>query len=171
MAGFIVALVLVTSWAPTPAAAQNDAALKTKIIELTQAGKFSDAISLAQQLLTTREKAFGPNHPNVAVAVDILAGVYTNQGRYTDAEPLYKRALAIAEKAFGPDNPDVATVMTDLAIFYQNQQRFADAEPLFKRALAIRQSAFGPEHPTLSCCRFGGHHPKLTSPVFRTPSG
>jgi CHAT domain-containing protein/tetratricopeptide (TPR) repeat protein len=150
MAGFIVALVLVTSWAPTPAAAQNDAALKTKIIELTQAGKFSDAISLAQQLLTTREKAFGPNHPNVAVAVDILAGVYTNQGRYTDAEPLYKRALAIDEKAFGPDNPDVATVMTDLAIFYQNQQRFADAEPLFKRALAIRQSAFGPEHPTFA---------------------
>ena len=23
----------------------------------------------------------------------------------------------------------------------------------------------------LSCCRFGGHHPKLTTPVFRTPSG
>jgi Putative DNA-binding domain len=25
--------------------------------------------------------------------------------------------------------------------------------------------------PALSCCRFGGHHPKLTAPVFRTPSG
>jgi hypothetical protein len=25
--------------------------------------------------------------------------------------------------------------------------------------------------PDLSCCRFGGHHLKLTAPAFRTPLG
>ena len=92
---------------------------------------------LAQRALTIREKARGPDHPDVASALNNLAALYYKQGRYADAEPLLKRSLAIREKAFGPDHPDVAQALNNLSNLYVIHGRYADAEPLFKQALAI----------------------------------
>jgi hypothetical protein len=50
-----------------------------------------------------REKALGPDHPDVTVSLNNLALRYDNQGRYADAEPLYERSPAIREKALGTD--------------------------------------------------------------------
>ena len=97
--------------------------------------------------LAIREKALGPDHPDVGTSLSNLAVLYQSQGRYADAEPLYKRSLAIREKALGPDHPDVGTSLNNLAGLYQSQGRYAEAEPLFKRSLAIREKALGPDHP------------------------
>src|SRR5580700_11430318 len=94
------ALVLTLGFAP-PSLAQSRKAdeLSRRVIELYQAGRYAEAIPLAQQLLAIREKVLGPDHPVVVVALNVLGWLYGNQGRYTEAEPLYKRALAINEKA------------------------------------------------------------------------
>ena len=47
----------------------------------------------------------GPEHPDVAAALNNLALRYKTQGRYVEAEPLYRRSLAIREKALGPEHP------------------------------------------------------------------
>ena len=73
-------------------------------------GRYADAEPLYKRALAIREKALGPDHPDVATSLNNLAELYRDQGRYADAEPLYKRALAIYEKALGPDHPNVATV-------------------------------------------------------------
>ncbi len=65
------------------------------------------------------EKALGPDHPDVATALNNLAVLYRAQGRYAEAEPLYKRSLAIREKALGPDHPDVAQSLNNLAELYR----------------------------------------------------
>ena len=62
--------------------------------------------------LAIKEKALGPDHPEVALALNNLAELYRDQGRYAEAEPLLKRALAIRKKVFGPDHPIVATAWT-----------------------------------------------------------
>jgi hypothetical protein len=49
--------------------------------------------------LAIREKVLGPDHPDVAEALNNLAFSYHQQGSYADAEQLFKRALAIREKA------------------------------------------------------------------------
>jgi tetratricopeptide (TPR) repeat protein len=147
--GFILAATLmVSSFAGAPAIAQQDggATLTKRVGELYEAGKFSEAIPLAQRALAIRERAFGPNHAVVAASLDNLALLYDQLGRYVDAEPLYKRALAIKEKALGPDHPEVARSLDGLAALHKDQGRHADAEPLFRRALAIREKAFGPGH-------------------------
>ena len=72
-------------------------------------GRYAEAEPLYKRALAIREKALGPDHPDVAKALNNLAVLYQKQGRYAEAEPLYKRALAIREKALGPDHPDVAT--------------------------------------------------------------
>jgi tetratricopeptide (TPR) repeat protein len=88
---------------------------------------------LYKRALAIWEKAHGPDHPYVAIALNNLADLYQFQGRYADAEPLYKRALAIEGKALGPDNPYVAKALNSLALLYQAQGRYPDAEPLYKR--------------------------------------
>ena len=76
----------------------------------TSPGPLRRGRAALQARLAIREKALGPDHPDVAQSLNNLAELYQAQGRYAEAEPLYKRALAIREKALGPDHPDVATV-------------------------------------------------------------
>jgi CHAT domain-containing protein/Flp pilus assembly protein TadD len=133
-------------------AQQTDEAseLNKKVIELYNAGRYADAIPIAQQVLAIWEKALGRDHPNVATALNNLAGLYRSQGRYADAEPLYQRSLAIREKALGRDHPNVATSLNNLAFLYDIQGRYADAEPLYQRSLVIREKALGREHPDVA---------------------
>ena len=113
-------------------------------------GRYAEAEPLYKRSLAIREKALGPDHPDVAQSLNNLAVLYEEQGRYADAEPLYKRSLAIREKALGPDHPDVAQSLNNLAELYKEQGRYADAEPLYKRSLAIYEKALGPDHPDVA---------------------
>jgi len=83
--------------------------------------KYSDAEPLLKQALIFHEKALGPDHPDVAIDLSNLAGLYRSQGKYADAEPLIKRAVAIDEKAWGPNYPDVAISLNNLAELYRSQ--------------------------------------------------
>jgi tetratricopeptide (TPR) repeat protein len=85
------------------------------VIELYKAGRYSEAIPIAQRVLAIREEALGRDHPLVATSLDLLALLYNNQGRYAEAEPLYQRALAINEKALGWDRPNVGSSLNNLA--------------------------------------------------------
>ena len=96
------------------------------------------------------ERVLGPDHPDVAQALNNLAELYRAQGRYADAEPFYKRSLATLEKALGPDHPDVAVSLNNLAELYRAQGRYTDAEPLYQRSLAIFERVLGPDHPNVA---------------------
>jgi tetratricopeptide (TPR) repeat protein len=141
-------LALVTSSCfSAPSFEQNSetAKLSTEITELSRAGKYSEAIPLAQRLLANLEKSSGPDR-DIAASLNNLALLYANQGRDAEAEPLYRRSLAIMEKAFGPESAEVGAGLSNLAALYQRQARYAEAEPLFKRSLALRERALGREH-------------------------
>lgn len=83
----------------TSASAQKaDAAARSaEIAELSRAGEYSEAIPLAQRLLADMEKAHGPDHRDVAAALNNLALLYGSQGRDADAEPLLRRSIALVE--------------------------------------------------------------------------
>ena len=80
----------------------------------------------------------GPDHPDVAISLNNLAGLYQHQGNYAKAEPLYKRSLAIFETALGHDHLNVATSLENLAGLYRATQRTVEAEVLEQRAASIR---------------------------------
>jgi CHAT domain-containing protein/Tfp pilus assembly protein PilF len=129
-------------------AQKNDtAALSARIAELSHAGKYSEAIPLAQRQVADLEKSSGPINRDLAGALNNLALLYGSQGRDSEAEPIYKRALAILEKTDGLDRVEIAPELNNLAALYERQGRYAEAEPLFKRALAIREKALGQAHP------------------------
>jgi CHAT domain-containing protein/Tfp pilus assembly protein PilF len=151
----IIAVMLVGFFCLLPHAALalglDDAiALNQQVLQLYSQGRYSEAIPLAQRTLAIVERALGPEHPNVATALNNLADLYQAQGRYPEAVPLYKRSLAIWEKALGPDHPDVALSLNNLAGLYLTQGRYADVEALFKRSLAIREKTLGLDHPDVA---------------------
>jgi len=108
-------------------AARDVAALNRQIAQLKAAGKYAQAVPLAQQALALAEKK-GPDSPDVAAALDTLAELYEAENKYAEAEPLLKRALAIREKT--PGQPDVAASRERLAVTYDKLGRTTDATAL-----------------------------------------
>ena len=92
------------------------------------------------------EKAFGPQHPDVATALNNLADALSSMSRAQEAEALFRRSLAIRERHFGDESVSVAIALDNLTSLLHQQRRYAEAEPLARRSLAIRERAFGPEH-------------------------
>ncbi|WP_437667593.1 tetratricopeptide repeat protein [Sorangium sp. So ce1182] len=113
-------------------------------------GRLDAALSLARRALELREKALGPEHPDVATSLNNVAELYRATGDHARAVPLHERALAIREKALGPRHPDVATSLNNLAGLHSTRGDHARAEPLYQRALAILEKHFGPEHPEVA---------------------
>jgi tetratricopeptide (TPR) repeat protein/putative methionine-R-sulfoxide reductase with GAF domain/CheY-like chemotaxis protein len=113
---------------------------------LSERGRYTEVEPLCGRALAIWEKALGPEDPELAQSLNILAELYRVQGQYAKAEPLYKRALSIREKALGPEDPELAWSLNNLALLYYNQGQYAKAEPLYRRALTIWEKTLGPEH-------------------------
>lgn len=124
--------------APSRAAEDEAGAVTQQMKELYRAGKYTEALPLAQKALALREKEFGTEDAMVAMPLNDLGTIHYNLGQYAVAELLYKRSLAIREKTLGPDATEVATVLNNLGELYRAEARYADAEPLLKRSIAIR---------------------------------
>lgn len=132
--------------APLPAWAQ----LSDQVKALYAAGRYEEAVPLAQQALQAAESQFGADSPEAGTCVNNLALLDKELGRYDQAEPLFLRALRIAEQGAGPDAPLTAVALGNLAGLYSDQGRYAEAEPLLRRALRIKEEALGPEDPSVA---------------------
>lgn len=115
-----------------------------------QSGNLLEATDSFERAVKVLERTLGPEHPDVATAINNLALLHYTQGNHGAAEPLYKRALAIDEKALGADHAGVATDLNNLALLYKKQGNLPAAEPLLKRALSIKEKLFDPGHPSLT---------------------
>jgi tetratricopeptide (TPR) repeat protein len=84
--------------------------LRERGAQLFHQGEYKKATEAFEQALSLAIKVFGPDHPDVALSIYQLAGLYDAQGRYAEAEPHYLRSLKILEEKLGPDHPNVALV-------------------------------------------------------------
>ncbi len=72
--------------------------LSQKVMTLYHAGKYEEAFPIARKVLRIREKTQGPDHHDVVVALQTLAGLYEAVGDYPRAATFDKRALKILDK-------------------------------------------------------------------------
>ena len=147
---FVLVLALCsTALAEAPTEAELKA-LYNRVEGLYEAGKFSDAMPLAERYAAETKARFGENAPEYAEALNNLAELLRLTNRRAEAEPLMRRALAIDEKSYGPNHPEVAINLNNLAKLLQDTNRLTEAEPLIRRALAIAEQSLGKNHPKVT---------------------
>ncbi len=113
---------------------------------LTEKGSYDQAVAATQRSLTIRERALGPDHPEVAWPLNSLALALQKKGAFAQSESLYQRALTIREKATGREDSAYADVLQGLAEMYRTRSDLTRAEPLLQQTLSIREKVLGPEH-------------------------
>ena len=65
------------------------------------------------------QKLLGQEHPDVALSLNNLAGLYYSQGRYSETEPLLRQALEMYQKLLGEEHPNTQTVSQNYLTFLQ----------------------------------------------------
>ena len=146
---FAIALALPPAFAQSPSDAELKA-MNGRVAELFRAGKFGEAIPLAERYAAAAKARYGENAPEYTAALNNLATLLQDSNRLSEAEPVYRRVLAIDEKTLRPDHPDRAIHLYNLAQLLQDTNRFSEAELLIRRALAIDEKNSGPNHPVVA---------------------
>jgi len=94
------------------------------------------------------ERLVGPDHYEIAVLLNNLAGVCAATARPDEAEELYRRAIVIKRRLLGADHPELALTLTNLATLMRERDRFEEGRALATEAQRILQGSSLPEeHP------------------------
>ncbi len=103
-----------------------------------------------KSMIAATKALLGPNHLDVATALNNLAGLYDLQDRWDDAEAGFLRSLEIRRKVLGERHPDVATSLYYLSRMYRSAGRLDEAGIYLERSLAIWERILGPAHVTVA---------------------
>jgi tetratricopeptide (TPR) repeat protein len=155
----VFVLAWLTSACAQPAYGQYQQ-LMNESVQLSGQGRYEEAAVTAERALKSAEETLGPEHANVATALNNLAefqqmAAYVSKDEAAIAKALaaagtlHERALAIREKALSPRHSFTLASMINLARTYNLQRCRDDAEALYKRAQGILND-IGPRAPVLA---------------------
>ncbi len=120
-------------------------AIDVLVEALTGGGKAGSAevVELADRAISIREKALGPNAPNLSTSLAAKGNLLKARGSYAQALPFLERALALRERAYGTDDLRVGQAHNDLAALLLETDLDA-SETHSREALRIFQATSGP---------------------------
>ena len=153
----VCARLLPHALAAAHGAADLEVALDAAGHLLNQAGAYlrgraelAPAKTASERALAVAEKAYGSDHPKVAIRLNNLANVRLDLGHLPAARECLERALTIDEKAYGPDHPTVAVRLSNLGRVLRAEGNLLPARQRSEQALAIFERTQGPEHPDVA---------------------
>ena len=76
---------------------------------LSKLGKYAEGIEPCRKAMEIRGGLLGENHPDYALSLNNLAGLYLRLGEYAKAEPLYHQALEIWKRRWARTTPTMPT--------------------------------------------------------------
>ncbi|KAL8759342.1 MAG: hypothetical protein Q9184_003647 [Pyrenodesmia sp. 2 TL-2023] len=101
-------------------------------------GRWKKAEELEVQVIETRKRVLGEQHPDTLTSMANLASTYSNQGRWKEAEKLQVQVMDTRKRVLGEEHPSTLTTMNNLAGVLDSQG---------KRTLAKSEKVLGIEHP------------------------
>jgi tetratricopeptide (TPR) repeat protein len=117
-------------------------------ITLHSDGRWRGAKELFVQVVETRKRVFGEEHPSTLASMGNLALTYSNQGRWKEAEELDVQVMETSSRVLGEEHPSTLTSMANLASTYRDQGRWKEAEELDVQVMETRKRVLGEEHPS-----------------------
>lgn len=124
--------------------------LTARVIAFYQQGWYGIAEKLAKETLEFAEKAFGPDHSNVAESLNNLALICYSQAKEAEAA-IFEHTLSQRQgDVLWPESPAAAEYLNKLVLLNLSKRKYSQAESFFERALAIKKYGLGQEHGELS---------------------
>jgi hypothetical protein len=110
-------------------------------------GRYEEAEELFVEVMETRKRVLGDEHPDTLTSMANLAATYRNQGRWNEAEKLEVQVMETRKRVLGDEHPDTLRSMANLAATYWNQGRWNEAEKLEVQVMETGKRVLGDEHP------------------------
>jgi tetratricopeptide (TPR) repeat protein len=108
-------------------------------------GRLAEGLEQMQRAVAAKEKAFGPDHPDVALSLSNVAVLLVELGQLAEALPYIQRAIASSEAGLGPDHPRTASALANGAEILNRLGRYEEARRMSQRALNIFERETEPE--------------------------
>jgi tetratricopeptide (TPR) repeat protein len=121
--------------------------LDARIVALYQQGWYAEAVNLAEEALKFAEETFGPDHVNVAEALNKLALIFYAQAREVEAAMAEQRLTGSDSETRAPGYRPSARSLHRLVLVQLAKQKYTHAQDLLNRALTIKQGTLGARHP------------------------
>ena len=113
---------------------------------LREQGYFKEAETLENEVMDTRNRILGVEHPETIHAMVHLAITYRYLGKYTEAEKLDIQVYGARSRILGVEHLDTIHAMGNSAITYKRLGKYTKAEKLEIQVLDARSRILGVEH-------------------------
>jgi tetratricopeptide (TPR) repeat protein len=108
------------------------------------------AVQAMRRALAVKEKALGPDHPDVSRSEVNLGMFLQALGKHQEALAHLNRARAAEEKTLGRSHPEVAVALVNTGEILSALGRNLEARHAYERAGAIWEAELGPNHLDLA---------------------
>jgi tetratricopeptide (TPR) repeat protein len=115
-------------------------------------GRFNEAEDSFMEVMETRKRVLGVEHPDTLISMVFLSSIFRRQARLKEAEELGVQVIEIGKRVLGVEHPSTLKGISNLASTYREQGRLKEAEELGVQVMEMTKTVFGAEHPsTLRC--------------------
>jgi serine/threonine protein kinase len=108
-------------------------------------GRLRDAVDDLHKAIQAKEKAVGPEDPDVGISMVNMSVFLDELGDTEQAAAYSERAVRIMQATLGPDHPKVSVPMANYAELLNRLGRFEDALEPARHALAMLERENDPE--------------------------
>jgi tetratricopeptide (TPR) repeat protein len=136
---------------------RHDAAPEHTASVMRRAGQYEQARAqltsarrLTERALAIDKTIYGPEHPEVARALNALSVVQRDLGDLEAARTTLQQALAIEETLYGAEHPRIAHSLSNLGLLHLDLGELEEARGILQHAVAVAKAVYGPEHPKIA---------------------
>jgi tetratricopeptide (TPR) repeat protein len=110
---------------------------------------YDRALELAEQARELYVDVYGPSHPQVAYANNVVGNVYLRLADFEQARKTFEHSMSLLEAVYGAEHPIVAELFNNIGIVEASEGNFEEALVAFRKAEEALLSAWGPDHHSL----------------------
>jgi serine/threonine protein kinase/tetratricopeptide (TPR) repeat protein len=112
-------------------------------------GRKVESLRFNEEALALKQKAWGPDHPDVGISEGNVSIALEDLGRQQEALVHVDRSIEILSHGLGAEHPDVATQLSNRGEILNALGRYREARQSFERARIIWERELGLDHRDL----------------------
>jgi serine/threonine protein kinase len=113
-------------------------------------GRKEEGLRYAEEALALKQKAWGPDHPDVGISEGNVSVALEDLGRDQEALAHVDRSIEILSHGLGAEHPEVATQLMNRGEILNGLGRYREARRSFEGARIVWERELGLEHRNLA---------------------